>query len=94
MKKIFAGAAVIGAAILGATGALALDSSRMNPDGSPGGAYAAAGTHQFYVWCTGGAGDSTATMDGANAGEAQLKLHEKLKSEGKSSCWPVWQGKV
>ncbi len=91
MKKLLGVAAI---AMIGAGAASALDSSRMNPDGSPGGAYAASGTHQFYVWCTGATASSTATMDGANAQEAQLKLYEQLKGQGQTTCWPVWQGKA
>ena len=53
----------------------------------------AKGTHQFYVWCS-GKGDYLATADGANADEAQMKLYNATKSAGKTSCWPVWQGRV
>ncbi|BCW88248.1 hypothetical protein sos41_13860 [Alphaproteobacteria bacterium SO-S41] len=84
MKKTLAGAAAI--AMLAAGTAFALDSSRE--------VYFTAGTHQFYVWCTGGAAGSTATQDGSTAEDAQLKLYESLKSGGKANCWPVWQGKV
>lgn len=55
----------------------------------------AKGTHQFYVWCSGaGAGDYVATAEGANAEEAQMKLYNAAKAGGKTSCWPVWQGRV
>ena len=53
----------------------------------------ARGTHQFYVWCSGN-GDYLATAEGANAEEAQMKLYNAIKSSGKNSCWPVWQGRV
>jgi hypothetical protein len=53
----------------------------------------AQGTHQFYVWCS-GSGDYVATADGANAEEAQMKLYNAAKAAGKSTCWPVWQGRV
>ncbi len=86
MKKMLAGAALVSALMLGVTGAAALDSSRE--------VYFTAGTHQFYVWCTGGAAGETATSDGATAEEAQLKLYESLKAGGKANCWPVWQGKA
>lgn len=85
MKKLVLGA-VLAASTLGAGVALALDSSRE--------VYFTAGTHQFYVWCTGGAAGTTATQDGSSAEDAQVKLYESLKSGGKANCWPVWQGKV
>lgn len=53
----------------------------------------AQGTHQFYVWCS-GTGDYVATAEGANAEEAQMKLYTAAKASGKTSCWPVWQGRV
>jgi Spy/CpxP family protein refolding chaperone len=83
-KTILAGAALVAAISAGT--AAALDSSRE--------VYLTAGTHQFYVWCTGGAAGTTATQDGANAEDAQLKLFESLKAGGKANCWPIWQGKV
>lgn len=55
--------------------------------------YFAAGTHQFYVWCS-GSPDYVATSTGASAEEAQTKLYAKAKKEGKATCWPVWQGRV
>ena len=86
MKKMISGAAIVAAMVLGGAGASALDSSRE--------VYLTSGTHQFYVWCTGGAKGETATSDGATAEEAQLKLYESLKAGGKTNCWPIWQGKV
>ncbi|HTT97391.1 MAG TPA: hypothetical protein VMF58_05040 [Rhizomicrobium sp.] len=53
----------------------------------------AAGTHQFYVWCAEGH-DYTATEYGSTASDAQMKLYEKAKAAGKSTCWPVWQGRL
>src|SRR5215470_3798350 len=52
--------------------------------------YFAAGTHQFYVWCS-GSGDYIATAKGANAEEAQMALYHQAKAAGKRACWPVWQ---
>ena len=51
------------------------------------------GKHQFYVWCAGSA-DTMATAAGANAEDAQLRLYQALKAAGRSTCWPVWQGRV
>ncbi len=68
-----------------ATALAALDSSQE--------ARAKAGTHQFYVWCTGEA-DSTTTEQGQNADAAQTAAYEKLKAQGKTNCWPIWQGLV
>ncbi|HWA89556.1 MAG TPA: hypothetical protein VG889_05935 [Rhizomicrobium sp.] len=53
----------------------------------------AAGTHHFYVWCAGGH-DYTATETGSSASDAQMKLYDKNKKAGRSTCWPVWQGRV
>lgn len=82
MKRFAIGAAA--AALLASAGvAVALDSSME--------AKAQSGTHQFYLWCTGGAEGKSVTADGANAEEAQLKAWE---ASDKSKCWPIWQGKV
>lgn len=51
------------------------------------------GKHQFYVWCA-GASDYVATENGNNAEDAQMKLYNLTKAHGKSTCWPVWQGRV
>ncbi|HET7336032.1 MAG TPA: hypothetical protein VFI93_13025 [Rhizomicrobium sp.] len=51
------------------------------------------GQHQFYVWCAGGS-DYMAMANGANAEDAQMKLYDRTKAAGKSTCWPVWQGRV
>ena len=53
----------------------------------------ASGTHQFYVWCAGGK-DHIATVQGANAEDAQLKLYNEEKAKGHSRCWPVWQSRI
>lgn len=51
------------------------------------------GKHQFYVWCA-GSSDYMATEAGSNAEDAQIKLYNATKAHGKSTCWPVWQGRV
>ena len=53
----------------------------------------APGKHQFYVWCAGG-GDYTAYQQGNSAEDAQMKLYNAAKAQGRTTCWPVWQGKV
>jgi hypothetical protein len=53
----------------------------------------APGKHQFYVWCAVG-GDFTTYEVGTSAEDAQMKLYEGNKAKGRSTCWPVWQGKV
>lgn len=82
MTKFLSGALGLAAGALLLTGpALALDASWE--------AKSKAGTHQFYVWCTGGA-DSQQTADGATMEEAQAAVAASVGS----SCWPVWQGLV
>lgn len=56
--------------------------------------YNTAGTHQFYVWCTGATESYVAKADGSNAEDAQMKAYNEAKSAGKTTCWPIWQGKV
>jgi hypothetical protein len=51
------------------------------------------GRHQFYVWCA-GSSDYLATEAGSNAADAQMRLYSATKASGRSSCWPVWQGRV
>lgn len=51
------------------------------------------GKHQFYVWCA-GSSDYMATEKGSNAEDAQMRLYNFTKAHGKSTCWPVWQGRV
>ena len=53
----------------------------------------ASGKHQFYVWCAGGS-DYMAVQSGASAEDAQMRLYNRAKTAGKTSCWPVWQGRV
>lgn len=53
----------------------------------------APGKHQFYMWCA-GASDYMATENGRDAEDAQMKLYTAAKSFGRSTCWPVWQGRV
>lgn len=53
----------------------------------------APGKHQFYVWCAGGK-DYTTTEMGKSAEDAQMRLYNAVKAEGRPACWPVWQGKV
>jgi hypothetical protein len=55
--------------------------------------YFAGGTHQFYVWCA-GQRDYMTTASGTSAEEAQMNLYNTLKSAGKLTCWPVWQGRI
>ena len=50
-------------------------------------AYFKAGKHQVYVWCTGGAADTSVSVDAANGAEAIKKA-----VAGKANCWGVWQG--
>ncbi len=88
MAKNFTGlmGLAAGAAMLMAAGtALALDSSVE--------AMEVGGTHQFYVWCT-GMDDYEATADGGDWRSAQLALWNDLQGQGRSTCWPVWQGLV
>ena len=51
------------------------------------------GKHEFYVWCAGSA-DFLTTGSGRNAEDAQLRLYDAFKAAGRSTCWPVWQGRV
>jgi len=53
----------------------------------------APGKHQFYVWCA-GSSDYMTTQSGASAEDAQMKLYNSAKAVGRSTCWPVWQGRV
>jgi hypothetical protein len=77
MKKILAAALAMSA--LSAV-AIAQDATREN--------YFKAGNHQIYVWCTGGKGDKSVTVQAAN-GEEAIK---KAASEAGANCWGVWQG--
>ena len=51
------------------------------------------GRHQFYVWCAGGT-DFMAMSDGRSAEDAQMRLYGQVKAQGKTNCWPVWQGRL
>ena len=53
----------------------------------------APGRHQFYVWCAGGT-DFMAAQNGASAEDAQMRLYNDSKRDGKMNCWPVWQGRL
>ncbi len=79
------GLAAGAAMLIGAGTAFALDSSVE--------AMEMAGTHQFYVWCT-GMDDYEATSDGGDWRAAQTALWNDLQGQGRSNCWPVWQGLV
>jgi len=85
MKKIF-----------GALAALALTTpalaAGLNSDVA---AMATSGTHQFYVYCSGGIdNDYTVKMDGTSMKDAQAKAYAAAKAKSGTKCWPVWQGKV
>jgi hypothetical protein len=54
--------------------------------------YFASGKHLFYVWCP-GANNYRATVDGANAQQAQMRLYAETKATGRKR-WPVWQGRA
>jgi len=84
---------ILGAAIAGiivAVAGVAVASSVSSGGKSD---FFAPGKHQFYVWCAGGK-DYTATVSGANAEDAQMKIYNAAKAHGRTSCWPVWQGRV
>lgn len=86
-KRVIAAAAGgILVAIAGVAVASNFSSSRQSDFFSPG-------RHQFYVWCA-GSSDYLATAVGRNAEDAQMKLYDASKAHGKSTCWPVWQGRV
>jgi hypothetical protein len=78
----FAALAAAGVAV-----AANLTSSRNSDFYSPG-------KHQFYVWCAGSGGSRVAYQDGLSADDAQNKLYASQKAAGRSTCWPMWQGKV
>jgi hypothetical protein len=82
-------AAMAGGAIFAAAGVAAAGSFISSADTD----FFAGGKHQFYVWCA-GSSDAMATASGRNAEDAQLKLYDSLKASGRSTCWPVWQGRV
>ena len=87
MKRIIAAAA---GGILVAVAGVAVASNFSSSKQSD---FFASGKHQFYVWCAGGS-DYVATANGANAEDAQMKLYDANKARGRTTCWPVWQGRV
>jgi hypothetical protein len=87
VKRVLA--AAFGGVLFAAAGIAAAGNFASDRQGD----FFAAGTHQFYVWCS-GTGDYVATAQGANAEEAQMKLYNAAKAAGRSACWPVWQGRV
>ncbi len=86
-RRMFA--AVAGGMILGAAGMSAAGNLVSSGDND----YFTSGKHEFYVWCA-GSGDSTAVSAGADAEAAQMTLYRSLKAAGRSTCWPVWQGRL
>ena len=82
-------AAIAGGLIFAAAGVAAAGNFVSSADTD----FFSGGKHQFYVWCAGTA-DSMATASGLNAEDAQMKLYDSLKARGRSTCWPVWQGRV
>jgi hypothetical protein len=84
---------VIGAAVGGVMVAVAGVAVAANLTSNHQTDFFAPGKHQFYVWCAGGT-DYTAMQAGDSAQDAQMKLYNAAKSVGKSTCWPVWQGRV
>lgn len=81
--------AIAGGVIFAAAGVAAAGSFVSDRDTD----FFSGGKHQFYVWCAGSA-DAMATASGHDAEDAQLKLYQSLKAAGRSTCWPVWQGRV
>ena len=54
-----------------------------------------AGTHQFYVYCSGGIeNDHVVKVEGSNMKDAQAKAYAAEKAKSGTKCWPVWQGKA
>jgi hypothetical protein len=87
IKRVIAAAA--GGVVLAVTGVALAANFASNRQSD----FFAAGKHQFYVWCAGGS-DYTAMQDGQSAEDAQMRLYNHVKAAGKTSCWPVWQGRV
>lgn len=87
-KKWLFGALAVGLGTMAAGVAVA-----DNYASSKASAFYAAGNHQFYVWCA-GAKDFKQLSNGHDAEDAQIKLYRELKADGRSACWPVWQGKA
>jgi hypothetical protein len=84
---------VLGAAVGGIVVAVAGVALAANLTSSRQADFFASGQHQFYVWCAGGT-DFMAVQTGANAADAQMKLYNSEKAQGKLNCWPVWQGRI
>jgi hypothetical protein len=58
-------------------------------------AMASSGTHQFYVYCSGGIeNDYTVKIDGSSMKDAQAKAYAQAKAKSGTKCWPIWQGKA
>ncbi len=85
---------ILGAAIGGVLFAVAGVAVAANFTSSGRTDFFSPGKHQFYVWCAGSSADYMATEAGQNAEDAQMKLYDLTKAHGKSTCWPVWQGRV
>ena len=82
-------AAALGGVLFAAAGIAAAGNFASHKQGD----YFAAGTHQFYVWCS-GTRDYVATAYGTDAEAAQMKLYNAAKAAGHAACWPVWQGRI
>jgi len=82
-------AAVAGGVILGVAGVSAAGNFVSSADSD----FFTSGKHEFYVWCAGSA-DSLAVSTGSDAEAAQMRLYQSLKAAGRSTCWPVWQGRL
>lgn len=84
---------VLGAAAGGVMVAVAGVAVAANFTSSKQADFFAPGKHQFYVWCAGGS-DYMALQSGASAEDAQMRLYNDTKRSGKTTCWPVWQGRI
>ncbi|MFL5237649.1 MAG: hypothetical protein ACJ8EL_08600 [Rhizomicrobium sp.] len=82
-------AAVAGGVLVGLAGAAVASNFAASRQSD----FFAPGEHQFYVWCA-GSSDYVATANGENAEDAQMKLYNANKAHGRTTCWPVWQGRV
>jgi hypothetical protein len=87
IRKFAAGLALAAAIVSGPALAAGL-----NPEVA---AMNTSGTHQFYVYCSGGIeNDYTVKVDGSSMKDAQSKAYAQAKAKSGTKCWPVWQGKV
>ena len=75
---------VLGLSAAAIIAASSIASAALNTDRAN---YFKAGKHQVYVWCTGGAADTSVSVD-ASSGEDAIKK----AVAGKPNCWGVWQG--